>query len=534
MYGIIHGLHAQRDSGAGRLVLVLLAAVVLLAVSAGALYAWQALAPRASGIPEPDYWPTAGWRTSPPEAQGWDSQKMADGLLAVQKDGTRIHSLMLARNGYVFLDAYFAPYDGSMYHDLASVTKSVMTTLIAIAADQGKLKLDEPILSYFPDRTIANRDARKEQITVRHLAGMTSGLECDSLSDSANVMPMQASADWVQHALDRKVVREPGSAFAYCSPDTHLLSAILQETTGMSALEFARANLFEPLGIKDVYWASDPQGYTRGWGDLALYPRDAAKIGFLFLHGGRWEGRQIVSAEWVAQATRVQAATEPQRGEDYGYGWWVTRADADIPYFAADGRMGQRVVLVPVLNIMIVSTGAGFEMSDVLDAHLVPAMLDTEHALPANPAGVERLAAAVASLAQPPAAQAVPPLPAAARAISGRVCSIEATEIGKPWLRLDFDAPDEATFTMDFANGEGVRLSGVGLDGVYRASREGRPVLARGRWVDEQTFEIDYSQGPGLNDMTIRLSFDGDHITFELQEVPFGVQVSAEGTCARP
>jgi CubicO group peptidase (beta-lactamase class C family) len=122
-----------------------------------------------------DEFPAQEWRSSAPEEQGFDSAKLAEGLQAIRRNGTQIHSLMIVRNGSVIVDAYFYPYDGSIYHDLASVTKSLMTTLIGIAADQGELDLDQPMLSFFPDRTIANRDERKERITIRHLANLTAG-----------------------------------------------------------------------------------------------------------------------------------------------------------------------------------------------------------------------------------------------------------------------------------------------------------------------------------------------------------------------
>jgi CubicO group peptidase (beta-lactamase class C family) len=201
----------------------------------------------------PAYWPTQGWQSGTPEEQGLDSAKLAEGLLAMREQNINIHSLLAIRNGKVVVDAYFYPYDGKTVHNVASVTKSVMTTLIAIAADQGKLTLDAPLVSFFPDRTIANRDARKEQITVRHLASMANGLESLCFAnDEGTLREMQASPDWIQFALDRKMSYEPGTHFCYDSPGMHLLSAILQQATGMTALDFARQNLFEPLGITEV------------------------------------------------------------------------------------------------------------------------------------------------------------------------------------------------------------------------------------------------------------------------------------------
>lgn len=139
-----------------------------------------------------------------------------------------------------------------MSHDVASVTKSITTTLIGIAVNQGRLRLDQPVLSFFSDRPIANRDARKERFTVRHLLTMSSGIDCTTERDEATLREMWTAADWVQFVLDRPMRWGPGTQFVYCSPGSPLLSAILRRATGRTALEFARQNLFEPLGITNV------------------------------------------------------------------------------------------------------------------------------------------------------------------------------------------------------------------------------------------------------------------------------------------
>ncbi len=453
------------------------------------------------------------WLTSTPEEQGFDSAKAAEGLLKIKENGTLIHSLMVIRNDVVILDAYFYPYDGSTYHDLASVTKSVMTTLIGIAADQGKLDLDDPMLSFFPDRAIANRDERKEKITVRHLASMSSGLECDPMTDEITMNEMRSSEDWVQFALDRRVVREPGTDFMYCGLNMHLLSAILQEATGMSAREFAQQNLFGPLGITNVYWPADPQGITHGWGDLCLQPHDMANLGSLFLHQGEWDGEQIVSREWIASALQSHMKGTGKI-EDYGYGWWIGQPENE-PEFLATGNGGQKIKVYPRLKLIVVMTGGGFEYSEI-EPYLLAAMSDMEKSLSPNPAGVASLNAALNAIAQGPKPEPVPPLPATAKAISGETYVFESNRIGIESVRLDFDQSTEAIIQLKVANEPGPRMIGVGLDGVYRSSRAGRPIIARGSWSDAQTFSIDYNEGPGLAAYTFRLRFDGDKLVLEI------------------
>jgi CubicO group peptidase (beta-lactamase class C family) len=447
------------------------------------------------------YWPTQGWRTSTPEEQGLDSVKLADMLGEIQKQNIQINSLLVIRNGSVILDAYFYnPYDGKFPHDLASVTKSVMTTLIGIAVGQGKIHLDQPILSYFPDRIIANLDERKEKITVRHLAGMVNGFESGCMAgDDATLNQMRSNPDWVQATLDRKMVQEPGKNFCYDSPGMHLLSAILQETTGMTALEFARQYLFGPLGIKEAIWETDPQGYTQGWGDLHLYPQDAAKLGYLFLSHGVWNGQQIVPADWVEQAIKPHV----NAGEDeYGYGWWISENS-----YGAKGRGGQNIFVVPSLNAIVVTTGSGFDY-DQIDPLLSATVIDPNKPLPANPAGVTQLNAALESLVKLP-----PPLPGkaqseTAQALSGKTYVFEPNTAQVDLVRIDFSDPAEAVIYLKIKNSD--EIWRVSLDDNYHQVTDG--ALMRGYWEDDQTFVTEVFD---IGISTRRFTFTDDHLQVE-------------------
>ena len=487
-----------------RTIVIGLVAVVILAGLA-IVFLPQLLKPNQPSLPS--YWPTQGWQESTPEEQGMDSAKLAEALQAFQDRNIHIDSLLIIRNGSVILDAYFYPYDGTTAHDFASVTKSVMTTLIGIASGQGKIQLDQPMLSYFPERTIANRDERKERITVRNLAGMVNGLESGCLAgDQPTIQKMMSNPDWVQAALDRKMVQEPGTAFCYDSPGMHLLSAILQNATGMTALEFARQNLFEPLGVEEAIWDSDPQGFTRGWGDLHLKPRDAAKIGYLFLHQGVWEGKQIVPAEWVEEAVKSQTKTGGD--DDYGYGWWISEMSS-----GAQGRGGQRIFFVPSLNAIVVTTGSGFEY-DEIDPYIQAAVVDTEKPLPAKPEGVAMLEAAITASAQAPAPQPVGPLPDTAQAISGKTYVLAPNSAGVETVSLEFNDRAEAILHI-IITGYGESLSWpIGLDGVYRTLPDGS--RRRGAWIDPQTFVFEVVD---VETVTYRVHFDGNNVVIESPEL---------------
>lgn len=525
-------VHSLNRFGAPPVRLVIVA-LSIVALAVAAILILRAVKPTTPAVPAPDYWPTNGWRTAAPETHGFDSAIMAQGLGSIVKDGTKVHSLLVVSGGDILLDAYFYPYDGSVVHDQASVTKSVMTTLIGIAADQGKLELDAPMLSFFPDRQVANRDARKERIKVRHLASMSAGMECIHRPDEPTNRAMHASPDWVQFTLDLPMVAEPGTTFAYCSPAMHLLSAILQEATGMTTLEFARANLFEPLGIQDMQWPPDPQGVTNGHGELYLRPRDMAKLGFLWLHDGQWDGKQIVSRKWVRAASQSQISTGPDYGEDYGYGIWIARKDEDPQYFAADGRGGQKILVVPSMNLIVVATGGGYNFDDV--AKYLVAAIGKSNPLASNPQGLAGLEKALAEVKQGPAIQPVTALPGMAQTISGHTYVFDENPYQIASLRMDFDGSDEAAAYITYQDGTTDLVGKVGLDGRYRLTEfsdgpeEKFPVGMRGAWSDGQTFVLDYNQVASPNALPLTVHFDGERVTIQGPGVDWEGTVTVEG-----
>jgi CubicO group peptidase (beta-lactamase class C family) len=473
-----------------------------------------------------DAWPTAGWRSTTPEEQGLDSARLADALLNI-RDKVNLHSLLVIRHGKVVADAYFYPYDGSAPHDLSSVTKSIMTTLIGIAVDQGKLKLDDPLLSFFPDAALANRSADMEKITVRHLVMMANGLESMGMAqDEGTLTEMENSANWVQFALDRPVVSQPGAHFVYDSPGIHLLSAILQKATGMTALEFARQNLFEPLGIREMIWPADPQGVTQGFTNVVLHPRDAAKIGYLFLNKGQWDGKQIVSQEWVEQATRRQIDADDGKG--YGYGWWI--APQENGEYYAEGRGGEFIRVLPAYDVLIVATSSSANWDDFI-SYVAESLVDPEKPLPANPAGMEKLAAALQSIQQPPPAQPVPPQPAIAETVSGQTYDLAPNPFGLTSVQMQFDGSAEAVLRLTFADGRTPWTAPVGLDGVYRLSpgENGLPAAYRGQWEGDDTFVVQLDTLGNRESFILSLHFLDGGLEFSGREGTHAQGFTVEG-----
>lgn len=345
------------------------------------------------------HFPTRGWRTATPESQGMDSERLADMFQQIRDQRPAIDSVTIIRNGYLVADTHIHPFQPGERHIIHSCTKSIVSILIGIAIEQGYIdRVDQPVLEILPARSITNADTWKESMTLEHLLTMTSGLECrDSyLYRWRGMRQMRASADWVQFMLDLPMAEAPGTRFEYCNGASFLLSAILQETTGASALEFAQENLFGPLGISDVEWPANPQGINIGWGEMHMRPHDMAKIGYLNLNEGVWDGRQIIPAAWVEASTRKHISATLQDG--YGYQWWIT----DEGTYMALGYAGQFIFVVPEKDLVVVFTSR-LEEQDfytpqrLLEGYVIPGV-QSSTPLPDNPNGTTRLKAQIQTL----------------------------------------------------------------------------------------------------------------------------------------
>jgi CubicO group peptidase (beta-lactamase class C family) len=321
------------------------------------------------------YWPTQGWRTSSPEEQGMDAQQLAEMLKVIKEKKLNLHSLLIIRNGYLVSETYFGSYQQGDRHELYSCTKSFIATLIGIALDKGYLKgTDQRILDFFPKQTFANPDERKSAMTLEDTLTMRTGLDWEE-GDPA-YRAMYRSSDWVKYVLDEPMVAAPGKQFNYCSGCSHVLSAILQQATGTDTREFADQYLFQPLGISHVVWDVDSSAIAIGGWGLQLTPRDMAKLGYLYLHQGQWDGQQVVSAKWVEDATRTHA--EAGDDLDYGYQWWTYSA---LGAYMALGRYGQTILVIPELDLIVVTTAQmdnHDEIFNLVQHHILPAVQEAQ------------------------------------------------------------------------------------------------------------------------------------------------------------
>ena len=296
-------------------------------------------------------WPTNGWTTSTPSAQGMDGSRLDAALEAARKQKLALHAVLVIRHGYIVKEKYYPPFDAETVNELYSCTKSFVSALVGIAIDKGYIAaVSQPALGFFPDKNFEKTDSRKKAIKLEDLLTMSSGLGWVE-GDATYSQLYATSRDWVTFVLGLPMAAAPGKLFNYSSGNSHILSAIIQKKTGMNTYDFARKQLFDPLGIRNPTWDRDPSGIPIGGWGLKLTPRDMAKLGYLYLHEGVWEGKQIVPASWVRNSTRPHI---PAGGDlKYGYQWWIYPPG---PWFAALGRFGQGIFVVPSLDMVVVFT----------------------------------------------------------------------------------------------------------------------------------------------------------------------------------
>ena len=306
-----------------------------------------------------DYWPTEGWRNSTPQEHGMNNKTLYDMLELIEAEDYPIYSIVIVKDGYIVFEQYLNDLLSAQWrHLLHSVTKSFAGTLIGIAIQQGLLSgVNATVLDFFPEYEIANPDPRKNRITIEDLLTMTPGLEWDEWStpyeDPATntLMGMMASSDAVQFVLDRPMAHEPGTTWTYCGGASILLGAIIEQVSEYSTHEFAREYLFDPLGFGYSNWFLAPGGWYNTQGGLKLTTRDIARLGYLYLNNGTWDGVQILPADFIAHATSPIDIPNAM-GTPFGYGWhWWTRSDLGI-YFAF-GRYGQKIMVSPEHDLVV-------------------------------------------------------------------------------------------------------------------------------------------------------------------------------------
>ena len=372
-----------------------------------------------------DYWPTSDWRTSTPEEQGLDSSIILAMLSEIQNTDLGIDSILIVRHGYLVTEVYFPPYSQELKHPIFSMTKSVTSAMVGKAIQAGSVPgTQQKVLELFPEIARDATDPRVGEITIEHLLTMSAGYNTTTMP---NLYGKDASFDTVRHILTYdSVLYPPGTTFFYDSGLPHLLSAIVQQCTGMSLQAYTDQELFQPLGITNSSWSSDPAGITTGSTGLALRPRDLAKFGYLYLHQGQWEGNQLLPKDWIAASSSKHIETKglmnAAEDDGYGYLWWVNSFGG----YSAHGFGGQFIFVLPKLDMLVVFTGglpdSQFPIpNQLVKTYLLPAA-QAKKALQPNAVAVQALTDRIQGIEQGEPSNAS--LPKIAREISGKTYRI--------------------------------------------------------------------------------------------------------------
>ena len=342
----------------------------------------QPLPPRAVGTTPPPaqpdglepYWPTDSWRAADPVALGFDPLRL-EAAVTFETSHARTQALVVVRHGYLAAERYARGFTASTRHESYSMAKSVTSALIGMAIQQDVLPgTDQRLGAFYDEWDCADDSDARSRITVDHVMNISSGLEwredCRSGSTSNDIF--RALPHVVDFTLSRQAVTEPGSVMRYSTGDPSLLTGVLASATGRSAAVYAQDELFAPLGLPALPWASDAQGRTTTYAGLQATALEYAKFGLLYLRQGEWDGQQVVPADWVMRTTQPI-----DRCHDvYRYLWHINApirlgvadpdcseiigcpplAFADLPadaYFA-EGVLGQFIFVIPSQDIVIV------------------------------------------------------------------------------------------------------------------------------------------------------------------------------------
>lgn len=336
-----------------------------------------------------------------PESQGLSSGAVLAFIEAVNKIDT-LHSFMIVRHGHVIAEGWWKPEAARTPHILNSLSKSFTSSAIGLAIEEGKLKLDDPILKFFPGDAPADPSENLKAVTVRDLLTMSCGHDGETKS--------APGGPTVKQFLSIPVIHKPGTHFQYNSMGTFTLSAIITKVTGQTTLDYLKPRLFEPLGIENPVWATTPEGYSMGGSGLKIRTEDIAKLGQLYLQKGKWEGKQLVPEKWVELATSKQIDNDKEShskigidwNQGYGFQFWRCTHNA----FRGDGAGGQLCVIIPEADVVIAITADTSSFQTEMNAiwnNLLPAF--KAEALAEDAAAQEKIKQAVAQLEAHPAAK---------------------------------------------------------------------------------------------------------------------------------
>lgn len=462
---------------------------------------------------------------STPEKQGISSANILKFLDAAAKSKQEFHSLMIIRHGYVVAEAWWAPYSSEHRQQLYSVSKSFTSTAIGFAVTEGLLSVDDPVIKFFPDVLPAEISENLASLKVKHLLSMSVGHAKDS------IMIMEASptgVTWEETFLSQPVVFKPGTQFMYNSGASYMLSSIVKKVTGQTAHEYLRPRLYDPLEISDATWTENFEGVNMGASHLRMKTENLAKFGQLYLQKGKWNGKQVLSEAWIAEATSKQienGKNDSSWGFGYGYQFWLNPPGG----FRADGAFGQFSMVLPKQDAVVVITSESIDTKTVMQLvwdELVPAM--TNASLPENSAESKKLRTDLKGLKYDPPKMETHS--ATAVKISGKEYLLDKNVFNAKAVSFRF-VDDQCIFTLK----EDGKPDIVITNGMNSWIREGnlKPlphslfslrridfdsiVAASATWQNENTLLLTWRLIETVHSDSLTCIFDGDKLTIKFQ-----------------
>lgn len=473
-------------------------------------------------------------KRSNPEAEGIDSTAVLNFIHALEQHPTHpldaMQGFMLLRHGNVVAEGWWAPYRPQSPHELYSLSKSFTSSAIGLAVAEGLLSLDDPVLKFFPDDAPADPSENLKAMRVQHLLSMNTGHQEDTTqrvfqngSNDLFTMRRRQSIhghdNWSHNFLSWPVEHQPGTWFVYNTAATYMLSAIITKLTGETLLDYLRPRLFEPLGIENPNWDSDPRGINIGGSGLHITLENMAHFGQMYLQKGMWQGQRILTEEWVAEATQAASdnsntETNPDWTVGYGYQFWMCRHDC----YRGDGAFGQYCIIMPEHDVVLAMNGGVRDMQVILDKvweHLLPAM--QPEALPANSLAYDVLCDKLANLSLS-LVEGQPSSPLAGK-YSGKTYNLEDNnELLLESVALEFGDERNKLIVCD-KDGKHVIQIGYGewQQGDIKIFSYGeQPVAACGAWTAVDTYEVRLCYSTRVYCPIFRFHFAVDELQLEV------------------
>lgn len=452
---------------------------------------------------------------STPEALGVSSSAILAFVEEAEQKIDALHSLMIVRHGRVVAEGWWAPYSATEPHQMYSLSKSFTSTAVGLAVAEGRLTVDDTVLSFFPDLAPAEPSANLKAMRVRDLLTMSTGHHDDDVRD----FPYQSDENVVKLFLARPVSHKPGTFFFYNTPASYMLSAIVQKVTGQSVLDYLGPRLFAPLGIVDPTWDASKQGVSLGGFGLNVRTEDIARFGQLYLQRGEWQGKALLPAAWVDTATARHMSNGSSPSSDweqgYGYQFWRSRHG----FYRGDGAHGQFCLVLPQYDTVIAITSGTRDMASVMNLvwdRLVPAL--KAEALAADAAAHKALTTKLSTLTLRP--QASSTVSAVSKTVAGRRYTFAKNPRNIEAVAIEAPDGQRATVTvrMDGADQTIAATSGAWQKGSLTIGGKAEAIAASGGWTAADTFTLQVVRYRTPFSTTYRFRFADGQVTVDSEQ----------------